>query len=117
MDDLVELDDFQELDGAVKEKERAEHQPLNPQDAPFPFDQFMALYFRANPDQMHMNWCEGLKALYAWLAPISLPSKIEWNPLHLALITYDLQQVAKLLGCSYEVLFWLMVAMQRKNKR
>ena len=71
----------------------------------FPIRSLVILYCNAHPKDVYINWMEGFKLLLAYLAPIELGNKTEYYRVPEIFVTYEVQQLAILLGCHWTKIY------------
>lgn len=75
----------------------------------FPLEPLLALYLSLDFGVLEARYFEGMKLLVAWLGPIGLDRSDRRLPQ--PLITYPVQELAKIFGCSqYDIWIRLVQA-------
>ena len=79
------------------------HLTLAPRNnSPFPLYYFLVLYCNARAADVYINWFEGTKELIDFLGPIEVISgTVPWP---FKLLTYETQELSKLLGTDQTVI-------------
>ena len=78
---------------------------------PTPLRTLLTLYMRAKQADVYCNYFKGFKLLYEWLAPISIPD-IPEQKLPPLCGSYELQEMAIILGISQAKLYAVILSME-----
>jgi len=65
----------------------------------FPLWALLTIYAKAERE-CYINYMAGFKALTSWLGPIDIPTKYSSRSCPDMLITYEIQEIAVILGCN-----------------
>jgi hypothetical protein len=71
----------------------------------FPLESLLRIYYTAKKRDVYISDFEGFKLLVAWVAPIDVPPKDSVVRAPSCFITYEIQQIAKILNTTEDVIY------------
>lgn len=92
-----------------------EKETFGQDNVPFPLRALLNMYMRSYPI-CYTDYHKGLKVLIKWLQPIIYNDLTSYRRLPEQLRNWELSELAKIIGCREETLFYTILSIHREGK-